>query len=335
VTADPTWPIKKRKNFMNHPIVNNKGRVVIAIAAWAMLLAAGRMVLASPQPINKVVVMVDTSGSYKGRQMEAIQKTSKLLEAISQSKVHRWEKGIDQIFIVSLDAIPEVIWKGNLREIKALDRNYWIGRFKARTDYAKCTDMGAAFNLADSLLEGDSRYVKKYLFAFTDLIDEPPLESICKCKPPQRPSLPPDNFPWHGLQDVSVAIFWVPPDQKLAWSRIAKEKGLTTFAIYTTSESAQVKIAPPPKARVTLTENEVQQEKAWYIHKAWTVVKWMVGLAIIMVLLPVLVMGRRQWRNRRSLGRPGSGGVPPLKRSLPGNRPGGTRPLQAPRRPPH
>jgi hypothetical protein len=232
--------------------------------------------------------------------------------------------------------MPEVIWQGTRRELKTLDRNQWIVRFKARTDYSKCTDIGAGFVLAASLLEGDPKYVKKYLFAFTDLVDEPPLGSICKCRPPKRPSLPPETFPWENLQDVSVSVFWVPPEQKLAWARIAKEKGLATFAIYTTSESAQIKISPPPKARVTLKDEEVQVIKAGYADMAWFGAKWAVFLALGIVFLSVLLglAGRRRG-NCDPARRPGTGVVPPLRRPLPSSPPRGMRPPQVPERNPH
>uniref|UniRef100_A0A7V4G718 VWA domain-containing protein n=1 Tax=Desulfobacca acetoxidans TaxID=60893 RepID=A0A7V4G718_9BACT len=308
-------------------------RCIAWLAAALALMLLSLDVHAAPQPINKVVVMVDTSGSYKGRQMEAIQKASQLLDAMSQSKIHRWEKGVDQIFIVSLDAMPEVIWQGLRRELKTLDRNEWIARFKARTDYSKCTDIGAGFVLAANLLEGDSKYVKKYLFAFTDLVDEPPMDSIWKCKKPRRPSLPPETFPWENLQDVSVSVFWAPPDQKLAWARIAKEKGVATFAIHTTSESAQVKLAPPPKARVTFTEEEVQANRARYAGIAGSVATWGLYVVLGFVFLAVIIglAGRRRGNGPPSR-RPGPGMVPPLRRPLPGSPPQGARPPQTPGR---
>src|SRR5271157_4434272 len=121
----------------------------------------------NPQPQNKVVVMIDGSGSYKSRQEEAVQKAVSLLDSIAATKLHRWESATDRITLISLDAMPEVLWEGTLKDLKGVDRTVWKSRFLSRSDYENCTDVVAAFQLAAKKLEGDSRYVSKYLLAFT------------------------------------------------------------------------------------------------------------------------------------------------------------------------
>ncbi len=92
----------------------------------------------------------------------------------------------------------------------------------------------------------------KYVIAFTDLIHQPPTDSLRRAKPPTNH--PPEDFPWQSFKDVSVSVFWVPPDQKLIWSRAANSQGLgSNFSIYTTSESSSVKISPPPRPVVNPT----------------------------------------------------------------------------------
>ena len=213
----------------------------------------------NPQPQNKVVVMIDGSGSYKSRQEEAVQKTISLLDSMAVTKLHRWEHASDCITLISLDAIPEVLWEGTLRDIKGVDRAAWKNRFLARSDYQNCTDVVSAFRQAAKKIEGDSRYVSKYVLAFTDLIHQPPTDSLSRAR--EATNLIPEDFPWQSFKDVSVSVFWVPPDQKFIWSRAANTQGLgSNFSLYTTSESSSVKISPPPRPvlKVTVAEQEAE-----------------------------------------------------------------------------
>jgi hypothetical protein len=197
---------------------------------------------------NKVVVIVDGSGSYSGRQSEALERAGKLLDEIAAQRLKRWDRETDQIAIISLDAMPNVLWEGSARDLKAMDRRAWTARFAKRSDFASCTDVTAAFRLAVRHLAGDSRYFSKYLFVFSDLVDEPPTTSLRSCRRPGNPSLPGKDFPWEELKGVSVTALWVPAEQTLAWRRAVAAQGLeNTFAIHTDSESAEVKIAPPPR----------------------------------------------------------------------------------------
>lgn len=228
------------------------------ILALVWLLACSSLTLATPKPINRVAIVIDSSGSYRDRQAEAVDRAVALLEGMAKAELQRWEKGMDQIALISLDALPEVIWQGSLRELKALDRKAVIARFKVRTDYAGCTDVTAAFRLAARFLEGDPRYTHKYLFAFSDLIAERPTDSLRRCRKPQPV---PEDFPWEMLKGIrDIEVLWVPPDQKLAWQRAAQEHGLEgAFHLYTSAESGQVSISTPPKAE--LSEEVKQSER--------------------------------------------------------------------------
>lgn len=263
-----------------------------------------------PDPINEVVIILDGSVTYKTRRTEAIAKISALLDSLAQAKVSRWEPSKDQIKIITVDAVPEVIWQGSIRDLKAMKQSEWAERFKARTDYEQCTDVEAAFKLAASNLQGDPQYVNKYLFAFTDLIHEPPTTSIRACRLPTKPSLPAEDFPWGELQDVSVSIFWVPPDQKLAWQRAVAEHRLgSSFALYTTSESSQVKITPPPKPTRKVTDEERAAERAadreGYTQGIYSFLKWagiILGL-IVALVVGFIVVGRSLGRRRSQAAR--------------------------------
>lgn len=252
-------------------------------------------------PANHVVIIIDGSGSYRKRQADAVERSMAFLDTMAHTKLHRWEPATDRVTLISLDAMPEVLWHGTLRDLKQMDRAAWTNRFRARTDYAQCTDVSAAFQLAAQHLTGDARFIHKYVFVFSDLIDEPPTTAMTKCQRPKRPSLPAAAFPWGALQDVSVAVFWVPPDQKLAWRRVVSEHGLSaSFALYTDSESAEVTITPPPRPTPPeRTEAERTTERAQYVGYATTFVTWVGGgLAVIVLGSVAAVALRRLWLRR-------------------------------------
>jgi len=230
------------------------------ILAWAVN-APEAFAKAESNPFNRLVVIVDGSGSYAGRQPSAIEKVQILLEKMAETKLRRWEGTGDEISIISLDAIPEVIWRGNLRQLQEEEAPRWTERFKARQDYARCTDLIAAFRLVAREFERAPEPAGRYLIAFTDLQDEPPTSSPSTCKP-AGPAGPPAGFPWDGLRAASVAVFWVPIAQKLAWARaIAGQGGDLQIALYSESESGSVEIIAPPKARRVMTEKEQSSKR--------------------------------------------------------------------------
>ena len=284
-------------------------------SAILIMLPAGAWSEKRPEPFNKVVIMIDNSGSFQERKMEAIERTTALLDAISSKKIHRWEKAVDEITIISLDAVPEIIWHGSLSELKALGSDFWSGRFKSRTDYAGCTDVTGAFQLAVAHLDGDPRYIRKYLFVFSDLVHQAPLDSIYKPGKPSR--LPGDDFPWEGLRDVSVSVLWVPPDQKLVWHRAVEQHGLeSSFALYTTSESSEVEIKPPPKVELELTEAEKKAEQRRYTGYA----KKIAAGAGIILLVFILIVSAIAFGLSRYKRRPNDASAPGVSRTPQRNR---------------
>ena len=247
--------------------------------------------------------MLDGSSSYKARRVEAINRALMLLDSIAQTKVRRWEQSTDRIAIITVDAVPEVIWQGSIRDLKALKQSDWTERFKARTDYENCTDVEAAFQLAAKNLMGDPQLVSKYLLAYTDLIHEPPTKSIRKCNPLAKPSIPSEEFPWADLQDVSVAVFWVPPEQKLAWKRVVTDHGLgSNFALYTTSESGQVRISPPPKPTPKITDADRAADREAYKQSAFNILGW-AGILLVSLIaaIGILLLIARTISRRRGV----------------------------------
>ncbi len=299
-------------------------------AAFCIMLVFA--VLVSPvavaeiiQPRNEIVIIVDASGSFSSRQAEAVERTVELLDGIAGQELRRWEENRDRVVIISLDALPEVVWSGSLRDLKAAETTSWAERFRARTDYANCTDVGAAFRLATNYLDGDPREVSRYLFAFSDMINEPPTTSIRQCRPAQIPSPPPEDFPWDVLRGVAVNIFWVPADQKLIWTRVAEQHGLKgAFAMFTSSESEVVPIMAPAPAQLATEiieehRQETTQRAKTFGKRIFTWAGW--GVGFIFLLLALAILGaflssrirsnRREVAVSRRVNRP----VPPLNRA--------------------
>jgi hypothetical protein len=260
-----------------------------------------------PEPSNRLVVIIDGSGSYKKRVAEGVGRVVALLGKMAETKVHRWETNLDRVTLISLDALPAVLWEGTVADLQTMKPETWTKRFQARTDYAACTDVGEAFRLAAHALEGDSRSVGKYLWVFSDLIDEPPTTLVGKCKLPKQPSLPPQGFPWESLADVSVSVFWAPANQVLAWKRAVAEHGLeNTFVLHTDSESGAVEIAPPPRRTVAVTEAEQAEARQEIKEAVFGGATWLgkaVGIVVagfVALILLIAIPARRHARSRRT-----------------------------------
>jgi hypothetical protein len=294
---------------MKPPVSGVLSLVQQGLVAGALLGLGGCGGTTRQPATNKVVILVDASGSYAKRLPDAVRRATTLVEGLAQAKTERWEKAVDEISIVSIDAIPDVLWHGSLRELQGLDAGFWKVRLDGRGDYNRCTDVTAAFNLAAQQLEGDSRFVSKYLFAFTDLIHEPPTDSVERCKTPRLPSGPADEFPWELLSDVSVSVFWLPPSQALTWKRAVQERGLSqSFRFYTTSESANAPIPTPPRPRVKKSDAEKTDDRERVLGRLGNAGKLGLQVAalalVVAILLPWLASRRRRARRARRLGRP-------------------------------
>lgn len=266
----------------------------------SVLLLSGCAADSMPEPYNHTVVLIDSSGSYQKRRGEALGRAVALLEDYGQRKLKRWDPGADRIAIVALDAVPEVLWEGGFREMQETPADVWTRRFEARTDYAHCTDVTAAFRVALSRFQADPRHVQKRLVVFSDLIDEPPTTSIRTCGTARFPSLPKDDFPWDGLSETAVSVFWLPPDQKLAWGREVAKRGLgEQVRLYTVAESSAAPLqAPPvPTLEVTAEEQAAQREKIG--AGALSLAKGLGGVAAVSGLaLGAITLGLRRGRRR-------------------------------------
>ena len=289
-------------------------------AIFAFALAFGEAV-AADKPFNRVIIGVDASGSYSGRQVEAISKAKGLLDEVAKRLVKRWEQP-DEIIVISIDAIPDVIWRGTTKNLQSADSEVWQAHFLGRGDYALCTDVGAFFRLVAgefAVKVKNSAPTEKYLFVFSDLIDEPPLGSPSQCKRQVSAFETAKDLPWEALKDVSISVFWMPIAQKLAWAKVIQEKGLVSQVnFYSESESAGKLLVPPKPAKRKISDQQ-KAETAEAIGAAFTTLIWMLFgiVGAIISALGALALIVRARRANRGLGTPRSGPARPLAATRP------------------
>lgn len=301
------------------------------ILASFVILAA----CAAPPPetaSRRIVAVIDASGSFKTRQGEAVERLQQLLDQLGAEKLHRWDDDADRISIVALDAMPQVVWSGGQRDLATLAPADWRAWFAARTDYASCTDVGAAFRQALPLLRPENAHTDRYLFVFSDLVDEPPLaDDVRRCRRPSLPSGPPPDVPWEELAGVQVVGFWLPPNQVRVWGRSLLEHGIEGAQLLSTSQSGAVPVFAPPRATVDYSDAELDRQRAHMVARAGGVARTagivltaLLGLGLLAMAGAAVAarrLGRRRaeaWRTARSLaatahapGPPGGQARPP------------------------
>lgn len=298
-------------------------RSIAVTATLTLGLAIVQPAEARDRPFNRIAIMVDASGSYQERQAEAIEKANILLGGMAERRVKRWDKP-DEIIIISLDAAPEVIWRGTPEKLAETDRNEWVARFKGRADYAACTDVARGLNLAaQELNAGTPLPTNRFLFAFSDLVDEQPVQGVSKCAAPR--SVPEQDIAWEELKPLRIAVFWLPANQKMAWDGAMKGHGLNAYRLFSISESAVNRIDLPEPAKREVTPEQKQQSRDVLLGWAGTIGSMLlyltIGIIAVALLIGLALYGRRGRRppprpTPPATGRAGvavRGPVPPLR----------------------
>ena len=279
---------------------------LLILVVFGLLLIASGIAQKAQQPANIVIVLIDRSQSFQARQQNAIDSTVKFLDQIANRKLGRWEGKNDKIVIISLDAMPAVLWRGDLQELKALSEADWSKQFASRSDYQRCTNITDGFSLAgEEFANSYSGPTYKYLLVFSDLIHEPPTTSASTCAKPNY--APTADFPWATLQDISLSVFWLPINQKLIWQRALREHGLANqAALYSASESGAVQIALPPPAKVKIAESEriaeANRYKSLFTKGLWAV--GALGAAVVLSFTVAIFSARRRRRTPQAYVRP-------------------------------
>jgi len=272
------------------------GIVLIAISISTQALAEKQ------KPFNRVVVIIDSSGTFANHQFKAIQKVNKLLTQMASKREKRYEAQ-DQVYIITLDARPQIIWAGIRDQLLQLTQNELSELFKDRRKYSYCTDIATAFNLAAYKLNRDPIPAAKWLFVFSDLIDEPAISGT-KCKNPEYPSPPSGKIRWDRLTNASIVVFWAQDSQIIEWEEALLDKQLS-ITFFDEAESLNMKLLPPPKARKKMTDQERKEAKKRLSEGGLFLLKWAKFLAvgsISLIILTVFVVMVVNYISRRRLG---------------------------------
>lgn len=253
-----------------------------------------------PKPANHIAILIDGSRTFDRRRGDALQRAQELIDKIAEKPERRHQGANDSVAVVAIDAMPSVLWRGTLAELRSADPEGWFRRFAARSDYSFCTDVDRAFRLAVEELGPSSPQIHKYVFVFSDLQHEPPTDSLRRCEKPRVGAA--DTFPWSGIADASVSVLWTPPVQKLAWQREIDSRGLSkSFHVYVDSESSEIVPAPPPVAKRVVTEQERRQIQDRLGSALALGVKIVLAVVLLSAILVggVLIAARRRQRVRR------------------------------------
>lgn len=250
-----------------------------------------------PKPFNRVVVIIDSSGSFKNHQYEAIERVQELIEKMANRKERRYEAP-DEVYIISLDAKPEVIWAGKREHLGQLTKPRLSKLFNERSRYSDCTDVASAFNLAAHKLNREPAPTAKWLFVFSDLMDEPETSSG-NCRVPERPSLPSDKIKWDNLADTSIGVFWASDSQIMAWEEALADKGLS-IKFYDRAEALNAELPPPPKARKRMGVEEREEAKKQLIERGKRYGVFLAELLIGVVIFLIAIVFVVNYFNHRS-----------------------------------
>ncbi len=275
----------------------------VATAVFCILvITAGASSAGRQKPFNRIVIVIDASGTFKDHCQSAIDKTEQILEKIAQRTEHRYEEQ-DRIYLISLDARPEVIWAGRRDQVSQLAGKKLSALFDRRKQYSGCTDVAAAFNLAAFKLNRAPEPAAKWLFVFSDLIDEPPA-APGQCRAPRRPSPPPENIRWDRLSDTAIGVFWAPDTQIMAWEDALAETDLA-IRFYDEAEARNVSVPSLPRARHKMSARERAEKKRKLAAAAKAAAGWgkkiITGATVLVacIIALLLIISAVRWLTKK------------------------------------
>jgi hypothetical protein len=248
-------------------------------------------------PFNRIVIILDASGTFRKRVGEALPKIQGLVAGIEGERTTRYDAQ-DEILIISLNGHPSVIWAGYKDQLDQLTEQQLQDAFGV-TPKPDCTDVGYALNLAGFKLNAAPPPTAKYLFAFTDLLNEPVTKDGKSCLPLSRPSLPPRSVEWDSLADASMTFFWVSDVEIRGWEQVLAPKHLN-LKMLDEAASRNANIESVPKAKRKISAQEQQQAQEGF-RRLGVVVAIVAGAVIGLVVLMGVALSLIARRRRRAV----------------------------------
>jgi hypothetical protein len=280
--------------------------------AMATLLVAGLSptAVAANEVATRVVVLLDTSGSFTKQAPAAGEKLVQLFEDWSKQRVARGSRSRDELELIALDASPDVVYRATLGDIKKSGPAEWRALIAARNGYAGCTDVEAGFFRAAEIFCSQPATAANYLVVASDLIDEPIDPKFLtrsgsgqmRCLPARF--APPAGMPWQDLVRMGVKGFitWLPTNQTIIWKKALAGNGLGDAIRVLDSFESGVQSLPPPRrsqpeaATPIIPPSEVGGAVAGMARGAVSGILWaaVIGAAVIGI-----AAGYGIWRRRR------------------------------------
>lgn len=289
-----------------------RARLWVPIVLLLVLLASGNPAAVEnrePQAFNRIVVVLDFSGSFAKRFNEALAQVQGYLDAVASRRDRRWHLP-DEVYIIALDSAPQVIWHGKRAQVRELKADTLITLAAQRRHLAECTDLSNALDLAVWKLHRPPVPLGKHLLVFSDLVDDPPPRKpgTGRCQGGIRPSPPPENFDWNAFKDVKILGFWAHDDEIRLWQPVLDNAGVAA-RLWDEAEARNAELTPPerPVAVASPEEDARKLRSAWMFGKYLV---WGLGGLVALLLLPLggawIMKGTRSRRQRTGGNSPAS-----------------------------
>lgn len=270
------------------------------VPALAQEMAPRRIAIA----IDRTISFAGDGGAQVTQAEEQVTRFIRGLGADGRS-LRRWEEDSDRVSLVAIDAAPEILLTTGLRSLQQAAGS-WRQRFASREAYARCTDVVGAVQQALRAFEGATPTTRRYLYLYSDLVNEPARgSSLRRCQHPVQG--PPEGFPWEALQGVEVSAFGVPPAAKRRWIAAAEAHGLRdSFHVYDPSEWTAFELHVPRRAAAPIDPEAQRQRREEVLGKGRSalLVGDVVAVLGIFALTAIAVMARLLRGRPRAARRP-------------------------------
>lgn len=241
----------------------------------AVLLLAGqtRRVEAA-SPYCRIVIVFDHSGSVEENLELAWQQIYRMIRKF------RAEGPKDEIFLISLDDRPELIFQGTGDQIRQAREAFATLKDKSA---GWGTDVAGAMGLARYALErpplpGKAEPALKAVVVFSDLHVDQPKDG--------RRFVEPEAMDWSAFRDVQVEFYYVEPEQELRWRPLVTAAGVKA-SFFTPAFARNQRLFEAPEAPRARVEGGLP-------GGVLRLLGWVVGLGALFLGVIVVLVRRAQ-----------------------------------------
>lgn len=199
--------------------------IVAVVASMSTISACRRAETPSGQPskrrfppreslYNRVILLVDSTGSFKEYRQEALELAQRLVDQLGRQRRRHWEKP-DSIKVIAIDARPEAVWQGTPKDLRdqlaTTAGETSLANLLGQRHDGQWTDLHGSLNMAIDELNRAPLAAGNYLFTFSDLVHDMPDTGAFSA-----PSV--EQVRWDALPKGTVfGAFYVPDGRHIAW----------------------------------------------------------------------------------------------------------------------